>query len=224
MGRRNRNREQEKKRPVNRRTLIIVLVAIAAIAVAAVLIVPNLIQPASTSIWPNPNGMVLGDANAPVKVEDFSDFQCPFCGVYARTIEPDIIKKYVETGKVQYIFVPFSFLGPESLRAAEAAYCASDQNKFWQFKEVLYNNQAGENQGAFADTRLIGFASKAGLKMNDFRPCFDSGKYKQKVQDDYTAGQTRKVPGTPYFFVNGQPVDNMKALDAAIQKAVDGSN
>ena len=223
MGKRTRNRDQSKNKPVNRRNLTIALVAIIAVAVAALLIVPNLLN-SSRGNWPNANGMQLGDPNAPVKVEDFSDFQCPFCGDYARNRQPEIIEKYVATGKVFYTFTPFSFLGPESVRAAEAAYCASAQNMFWEFSDVLYNNQAGENNGAFSDTNLILLAERAGVKMTEFRPCFDRNEYSQQVQDDYLTAQDRGVSGTPYFFVNGEGPVDMNGLDAAITKALEGTN
>ena len=223
MGKRTRNRVQSNTQPGNRRNLTIALVTVLAIIVVAILIVPNLLNSTKGS-WPNANGMQLGDPNAPVKVEDFSDFQCPFCGDYARNQQPEIIDKYIATGKVHYTFTPFSFLGPESVRAAEAAYCASAQNKFWQFSDMLYNNQAGENKGAFSDTNLILLAERAGLKMTEFRPCFDQAEYRKQVEDDYLAAQGRGVTGTPYFFVNGEGPVDMNGLDAAIAKALEGSN
>ena len=124
------------------------------------------------------------------------------------------------TGKVHFTYIPYSFIGPESVRAAEAAFCAADQGLFWQFHDVLFNSQAGENNGTFSDTNLILLAQKAGLKMTEFRPCFDNGKYRQQVQDDLKQGQDRGVTGTPYFFVNGKgPIDQtqlISTIDAAL--------
>ncbi len=224
MGRRNRPREQRKNQPAGRRNLVIALVAIAAVAIAAALTLPNLLSGKASTLYPNPNGMSLGDPNAPVKIEDYSDFQCPFCADYARNREAGIISEYVTTGKASYTFIPFSFLGEESVRAAEAAYCASDQNKFWEYKQILYENQAAENSGGFADAKLIQYAQRAGLRMAEFRSCFDNSKHHQQVVDDFTTGQQRGVTGTPFFFVNGEGPYNQNDLKAAIEKAVGASN
>jgi hypothetical protein len=106
------------------------------------------------------NGLTAGDPNAPIKVVEYADFQCPSCQQVFLVLEPEIIKKYINTGKVFYTFEPFSFLGPESYRAAEAAYCAADQGKFWDYHDLVFSNWAGENQGAFSDANLIKFAKK----------------------------------------------------------------
>jgi protein-disulfide isomerase len=223
MAKRTHTRDQRESKPKNRRMLYISLIAIVAIVIAALLIVPNLVksaQPIATR--PNQDGMQMGDPNAAVKVEEYSDFQCPYCGNFSRQVEPGIVEKYITTGKVHFTFIPFSFLGAESVRAAEAAFCAADQNKFWEFKEIVFANQAGENQGAFIDGNLIRFAQQAGLKMTDFRPCFDNGKYSQKVQDDVATGRDRGVNGTPYFFVNGKGPVDQNGLATAIENALAG--
>jgi len=223
MGKRTRNREQKAKKTSNRRMLYIGLIAVAAIAIVAVVIF--LTQPGQNAIAadrPNADGMSMGDPNAAVKVEEFSDFQCPYCGAFAKNVEPTIVENYIATGKVHFTYIPYSFIGPESVRAAEAAYCAADQGKFWQFHDVLFSNQAGENNGTFSDGNLILLAQKAGLKMTDFRPCFDNGKYTQQVQDDFKQGQDRGVTGTPYFFVNGKGPIDQNSLVTSIDEALAG--
>lgn len=220
MAKRTHNRERPNQKPSNRRTLLLGLIALVAIAVVVVVVLIN--QPGKTAGTerPNASGMSMGDPNAPVKVEEYSDFQCPYCGAFAKNVEPGIVEKYVATGKVHFTYIPYSFIGPESVRAAEAAFCAADQGLFWQFHDVLFNSQAGENNGTFSDSNLILLAQKAGLKMTEFRPCFDNGKYRQQVQDDLKQGQDRGVTGTPYFFVNGKgPIDQtqlISTIDAAL--------
>ena len=91
----------------------------------------------------------LGNPEAPVTIVEFGDFQCPFCGKFFRESEPQIIERYVKTGKAKLVYRDYAFLGPESEDAAVAAGCAGEQGKFWEFHDYLYNHQRGENGGAF---------------------------------------------------------------------------
>ena len=100
------------------------------------------------------SGNVFGKAEAPITVTEYADFQCPACGQLARQTLPIIEEEYIKTGKVKWVFNHFAFLGDESIRAAEASECASDQGKFWEYANTLFANQAGENQGAFRDEKL----------------------------------------------------------------------
>jgi len=225
MGKPTRSRDKKQKSPANRPVYALGAIILAAVVIAVLLITLNLTQGATqTADLPNPAGMSLGDPNAPVKVEEFSDFQCPYCAQFALNAQAGFIEKYVKTGKVYFTYIPFSFIGPESVRAAEAAYCAADQNKFWEFHDTLFKNQGGENTGVFSDNKLIGFAQKTGLNMAEFRSCFDSGKYKEKVQTDLNDGKARGVTGTPSFIVNGQKPVFANALEPAIEQALNGGN
>jgi protein-disulfide isomerase len=171
--------------------------------------------------------VTMGDPNAKVKVTEFADFQCPACGQYWTSLEPKIIKDYVNTGKVSFTFSPFSFLGnyatdkswDESVKTAEAAYCANDQGKFWEYRDIVFANQNGENQGAFTRDRLLAFGKKITLDSATFKDCLDSAKYNQKVTDatDYATGLGATF--TPSFLVNGKLV-NANELIAAIDEAL----
>src|SRR5574337_1918930 len=92
----------------------------------------------------------LGDANAPVVIDEYSDFQCPYCGQFALTKFPQIEQAFVSNGQVKFVFHPFAFIGAESQWAAEASYCAREQGRFWEYHDALFQNQRGENQGAFS--------------------------------------------------------------------------
>ena len=131
-------------------------------------------------------GNVLGDATAPVKVEVYADFQCPACGQFDRTSLREIEDKYVKNGKVQVIFNHYAFIGDESTRAAEASECANDQGKFWEYADTLFNNQAGENQGAFSDANLEKFAQQVGLDMDKYKTCMQQRPYLSKIQSFYS--------------------------------------
>lgn len=221
--------EMKAKRQKAQRTqniITIAIIAAAAILIIGVIVYPNLkpignIVVPATGNYPQADKNNLGNANAPVKVEAFEDFQCPYCKAYSQSIEPTIINNYVTTGKVFYTFTPFSFLDDqtgntdqESKTAAAAAYCAMDQGKFWQYHDLLYANQTGENVGDFTQRRLIAFAGKLGLDTNQFQSCLTSGKYKQQVLNDKAMAANKGVNATPYFLVNGKLVDSSGVIQA----------
>jgi protein-disulfide isomerase len=104
-------------------------------------------------------------------------------------------------------------LGDESKWAAEAAECASDQEKFWEFHDYLFTHQNGENQGAFTKDNLKGFAADMGLDTKAFNECLDSGKYTQLVSDQKNIAQQLGIQSTPTFAVNGIAVVGAQSYD-----------
>jgi protein-disulfide isomerase len=147
-----------------------------------------------------------GDENASVVIIEFADFQCPFCGQYANDTAPQIDGQYIKTGKARFGFMNFAFLGDESTWSAEAAECASDQNKFWEYHDKLYSSQAGENKGAFNKDNLKKLAEELGLDTATFNDCLDSGKYTNLIQADTQVSSSIGVQSTPTFLINGEPV------------------
>lgn len=163
---------------------------------------------------PNANDNAMGDPNAPIKVEQFADFQCPYCEQFHKQTEPLLRQYYVDTGKVQYVYRSMgNFVSDnkariqgtpattESQDAALAAYCAGDQNKFWEMHAHLFANVLGEDAGSFTDKRLAAIAEKAGLDMDQFNSCYSSGKFKDRVQQDAQDGEAAGVTGTPAFVI-----------------------
>jgi protein-disulfide isomerase len=179
--------------------LIAVIVGIGLIAVGCL---PQMNAVRTTAMA----GKVQGLATAPITLEEYADFQCPACGSYARGTIKQIEEKYVQNGTVKIVFHQFAFVGEESIRAAEATECANEQNKFWEMYDTLFANQAGENQGAFADDKLSGFAQELGLNMTAFSTCFSSGKYRASIQSETANGQQRGVSSTPTSFINDKKV------------------
>ncbi len=179
------------------------LIGIVAVMVALALIV-LVGQPSLGAQRAQGTGNVLGDANAPVTLELYADFQCPACGQFDRQTLPQIIDKYVKTGKVKVIFNHFAFIGDESTRAAEASECANDQGKFWDYASLLYANQAGENQGAFSDTNLSKFAQQLNLDMAKYTQCMTAHTHLAKIQTSTQNGSLRGVNSTPTLFINNQ--------------------
>ncbi len=141
---------------------------------------------------------ILGDKNAVVTIIEFSDFECPYC----RRVQPTLkrlLKEY--EGQVRLVFrdFPLSF-HKNAQKAAEAAQCAGDQDKFWPYHDKLFE------QTALAPDDLKKYAGEIDLDMDQFTACLDSGKYTQEVANDMKDGQAVGVSSTPSFFVNGQPL------------------
>lgn len=160
------------------------------------------------------DGRVLGDTSAPVIITAWEDFQCPVCKVASMGAMQEIIKEYVDTGKAQLHYRYFSFLGDESVRAAEAAEAAAAQGKFWEYHDALFTYQGAENSGAFSDERLIKLAQLVGLDVPAFETSLDSGEYEGVVKAELAEGEERGVSGTPTFFVNGERVSDWRDLEA----------
>jgi protein-disulfide isomerase len=167
-----------------------------------------------------------GDPNAPVKVVEYSDFQCPGCGSYARsTIAQDITKNYVETGKIQFIYHDFPLnQHRNAIPAATAARCAGDQDpqQFWRMHDLLFNRQAEWGTDADPTRRFASYAGELGLNQSAFEQCYNSGQYTQPLQDAAAAATAAGVQATPTFAVDGQLVtlqdgtELAQAIDAAL--------
>ncbi len=199
---------------------IFLVVGIAAIGVLAL----NLGSPSAAEGAKAPRP-VLGDKAAPVEIHEYADFQCPSCGAFARSIEPQIRAAYIETGKARLVWHDFAWIGAESRDAANAARCAGDQGKFWEYHDLLYANQSGENAGAFSKDRLKGFGAALGLEPTTFHACVDAGTYAAAVQADFGDVRQKGFNGTPTFVIGDQRIVGAQpfevfaaALDAALAK------
>lgn len=144
---------------------------------------------------------VFGNPEAKVTLVVYEDFQCPFCGKFHSESEMKIRDTYVQDGSVALVYRDFAFLGPESNKTAEAARCAGDQGKFWEYHDYIFEHQSGENEGSFADSSLKSFAKNLGIDSIAFDSCLDSGKHAQAVLDQTTEGQGAGVTGTPKGFI-----------------------
>ncbi len=184
----------------------------------------NVIMPPARP-HPQADGNKMGDPNAPVKIIEYADFQCPYCLHYWEDTEPQIIQNYVATGKVYYEYRSMGgFIGPESEAAAAAAYCAGDQGKFWEYHDILFANWTGENAGDFTQTKLQQFATALSLNLDQFNTCLNNGNYTARVNQDVTDAHVAGVQATPSFLINGkllegaQPYEDFqKEIDAALQ-------
>jgi protein-disulfide isomerase len=160
----------------------------------------------------------LGNADAPVTFEMFGDFQCPVCGEFARSEEPLFFKHYVDTGKVRFVWRDYTWIGNESVLAAQAARCAGEQGHFWAYHDYLFGHQGGENLGQFSRTNLVLFAVDVGLDPVTFTPCLDSRKDFASLGEAVRFGLNVGVDVTPAFLINGElkigapPLSRLEAL------------
>ncbi|MBI2127272.1 MAG: DsbA family protein [Thaumarchaeota archaeon] len=145
----------------------------------------------------------LGSENAPITIYEFGDYQCPNCQSWWISVKPQLVDKFIKTGRAKLIFVEFAFLGRESFSASQAAKCAGDQGKYWDYHDVLYSEQRGIDTGWASVEKLKKFASDLGLNMEAFYSCLDGGKYSEIVKKSFEEGVKVVVPGTPTFFIVG---------------------
>ena len=162
----------------------------------------------SEDVFLKNNSPILGNPNAPITLIEFGDFQCHYCNVYFQNIEPMIIENFVETGKVNVIFKDYTIIGPDSFDAAYGAHCASEQNKYWEYHNILFKNWAGENNGWAGKQNLVKFADDINLDLELFSECMNSTRYSDMINQSGVDAQTLGITGTPAFFIldreNGQ--------------------
>ena len=145
---------------------------------------------------------ILGDPLAPVTIVEFGDYQCHQCHNWFVNTKPMIMRDYIETGKVNLVFVDYAFLGRDSPKAAQASYCADDQNMYWEYHNSLYNSQESKIDNGWASSeRLKAFAFNLNLDMEMFNECLDSEKYSKRVQYNSQQARDNGVRGTPGFFI-----------------------
>jgi len=146
---------------------------------------------------------ILGNPNALVTLVEFGDYQCHFCNVFFHSTEDDILKNYVETGKVRMIFKDYNIIGPDSITASHGAHCANDQELFWEYHDILYSNWTGENNGWASSKNLAKFAKEIGLDMDEWSECMINEIHSQVILASNEDARTLELKGTPAFFVIG---------------------
>jgi len=148
-----------------------------------------------------------GPAGAPIEIVEFSDFQCPFCRRSRPTVE-QVLKTYGDKIRLVYRHYPLPS-HPNARPAAEAASCAAEQDKFWQYHDQLFDNPT-----RLSDADLKEHAGAVGLQRDQFNACFDQKKYKKDVDADIAEADEAGVTGTPAFFINGRSLDGAQPFDA----------
>ena len=168
----------------------------------------------------------LGDTNAPVTIVEYGHFKCPACNKFFRETKPEISEKYIKTGKVKFIWKDFPYEGGDASRASEAAYCAKDQGKFWEFHDTLFTyiwdnyykkGINAEESLVFTDERLNEFAKQLGLNTTKFNSCITTSTYTKLVNDNFEEGKSKGAQATPTFFINGQKIVGAQPLSIFAQ-------
>ncbi len=152
-----------------------------------------------------------GGVRAPVTIIEFSDFHCPYCSKAQEALS-QVVARYGERVKLVYRHLPIDQLHPQARRAAEAAACANDQNKFWAYHDLLYTAGADASP-----SKLKAMAQTAGLDIQAFDQCMSSGKHQQTVQKDVEEASRLGIGGTPSFIINGRWLSGSQPLEAFVR-------
>jgi protein-disulfide isomerase len=152
----------------------------------------------------------MGDPEAPVVIEVWEDFQCPYCQRFTFEVEPALVETYVESGDVRLVFRNLAFLGDESRWAAVAGSLAAEQNMFWPFHDYLFTNFGGNESGSFHIDRLLEMAQEVGLDMDRFREGLKLENARERWADIEAVARAEAsalgINATPTVVINGVPL------------------
>ena len=146
----------------------------------------------------------LGDPSAPVVMVEYSDFACPFCGRFFDQTLPTIKENYIDSGEVYFVYKDLVVVGGD--KAAEAAHCAGEQDSFWEYHDLLFQNLEEDREDWSNSEVHAGYADQLGLNSQDLLSCFEEGRYAQRVQNSTQEAVGLGITGTPGFVINGEVV------------------
>lgn len=151
---------------------------------------------------------MLGDADAPIEIIEFSDYQCSYCQRFHAYSYPDLLKNYIETGKVKFVYrdYPLTFHA-NSLNAAIAAECAGDQDNYWEMHGKLFDNLAAWSGSTDAGSIFSSYADELGLDVDSFESCYNGADVQEEIKGDMRDALNAGVRATPTFFINGQKLE-----------------
>ena len=160
---------------------------------------------------------MIGNPSSPISILEWGDYQCTFCYRFHTSSFNVILDEYINSGRANFVFKDFPLNGPDSIFAAEAAYCAEDQGKYWQYHDELYTNWGGERTGWITVDSLNKFATTVDLEIDEFNSCINEHKYRQRVLELEKFGKEIGIDATPSFLIfndekiikirGNQPVD-----------------
>ena len=167
----------------------------------------------------------LGSADASVTIIEFGDYQCPRCKSWFDSTKPQIDSNYIDTGMVNLYYVDVKYIGGDSHTASIATYCAQNQDMYWEYHDILFENQKGVHGGWASASNLVGFAGDLGLDTTEFESCLQSSEQRERLDFNAEQGAAHGVGGTPHFIIVG-PEDSVhirgpqpySSFDATIQE------
>lgn len=166
-------------------------------------------------------GYTLGSDSAPIKITEYSDFQCPYCASFVTVQMPEVRTQLISTGKVQWRFRDFPLPSHKySTLAAMAAQCAGEQEKFWEMHDQIFYNHKWAERGKDPSGEFRGFAKAIGLDGDRYDACMDSQRYTGRIEESRQEGIALGVDATPKFYFNGSKFNGMPTSDA-FQRVVD---
>ncbi len=197
-------------------TVVLLVLLVASIATQGFAFLHAENRPSGPSVVADGDAHAIGSEDAPVLIQEWSDFECPFCGRFYSDAYQQIKTQYIDTGKVRLEFhhFPLSF-HQLAMPAAVAAECAGEQGKFWEYHDKIFEQQSGMNAFSFGI-----WADELGLNRADFDSCVESGKHEPRILADMQAGQAGGVQGTPGFLVNGKLVSGAQPF-AVFQQIIE---
>jgi protein-disulfide isomerase len=211
---------------LNTTTIMLGAIAIGVLIVAVVAL--NQLGPRATGSLGDPSieypaallqAKAVGNADAPVTLEVWEDFQCPVCARHSLSVEPILVERYVKPGTLRIVHHDLAFLGrgtpDESEVAGSGAVCANRQGKYWDYSHWIYNNQDGENAGGFRPERVKTIAETAGLDVSGWDACMADPAVLAEVRGSTQEGVGLGVNSTPTMLINGTRVDppGLKSAD-----------
>jgi protein-disulfide isomerase len=164
-------------------------------------------------------GVVIGDESAPVTIDLWIDFQCPFCRAFEQE-SGSTLQQLSADGEAVLVYHPLSFLGEESQRAANALGCAADQGRAGEYLTVLFENQPEEGTGGFTSDDLVALGTAAGITDPEFKGCVEDGTYAEWVANVAASQSEAEIVATPTVFVDGEMVEDDQLTPAGLQAAV----
>ena len=244
MGKREELRKKRLKAK-RRKRLIMSLSILGVLAILLIILLPPLIKQSNTDpleaiLMPEPinrplvDGDSFGNPDAPVKIENISNFLCSHCSRFAledlatsrnngSVSEALILDKYISSGKVQFKYLVYSWTPDDEFTAEEASYCAMDQDKFWEYRDMVFLNINNQALGDITRETLVDFAKKLDLDMKVFNECFENQKFHQKIIDNVAYAKDLGLQGTPSFLVNDRLVFASQLVNT-IEKALAGES
>lgn len=200
------------------RAKIITIVAVVAVFIGLIVLIQYTASSSSPEQGTTPDP-IRGDATATVIIEEYADFQCPAC----KTLEPALTRVLQEfPGEVKLVYndYPLRTIHPNAAGAAEAGQCANNQNRFWEYHDLLYQKQTAWSDLDAPDSTFVTYATDLGLDTAAFQTCLDGDSTVASVKEDEQEGLKAKVNSTPTLFVNGERLvgPSYETLRAAVAK------